>query len=266
MTNKINFTIGSDPEVFLKKRIDGIEEYFPAISVIEGDKYNPTPIDSEGRAILVDNVMLEFNTLPTTNISDFVEEHTKFMNYLRDEMYKEECKISKRSYVEFHPRFLDNDSAQTFGCEPDYSAYTLLENNSPNPNTNFRSAAGHIHIGYNNHDNYSNIKLIKLLDFTIGLQSVLDDSDRHRRRMYGKAGAHRIKPEFGFEYRVLSNYWIFDTMHMKRVYNGIEKAFYLFDIDFKLSKSIEEATIKAINTYDVELANKIINEQLNKIT
>lgn len=258
------FSLGSDPEIFIKKDVFGQIEYFPAVEVIEGDKDNPQQIDDEGRAILVDNVMVEFNTLPTHNIHDFIEEHERFMQYLIKELGDKECLISKSAYVEFKPDFLQSEIAQQFGCEPDTNAYTEQENKAPNPNTNFRSAAGHIHIGYKGHSVESTLNLIKLLDLTIGLQSVIDDKDRNRRKMYGKAGAFRFK-EFGFEYRVLSNYWIFDKDYMSKIYRGIEKAFLLHANGFKLTPSIEKKVIRSINTYNVNMANKIINEELNII-
>jgi len=261
--NKTKFSIGSDPELFLKKEIDGIMEYFPAVTVVPGNKYKPTPIDDEGRNILVDNVMLEFNTLPTLDVNSFIKEHLTFLIFLKKEMLKKKCVISKESFVTFHPRFLKSESAETFGCEPDYNAYTLDENISPEATVDYRTAAGHIHIGYDNKDYKKSIELIKLLDLTLGVNSVLVDSDRHRRMMYGKAGAHRMK-DFGFEYRVLSNYWIFDKIKLLEVYKGVERAFELYNIGYSMDKSLEKKVIKTINNYDTKMAMEIMNK-LNKI-
>jgi len=263
MTNN-KFSLGSDPEVFLKKVIDGIEVYFPAVEVITGDKNAPTKIDNEGRAILVDNVMLEFNTKPTYDMDNFVKEHLTFIEYLTNEMNKKECKLSKKAYVEFNPKYLQSDSAKLFGCDPDFNAYTMERNIPPEASVNFRSAAGHIHIGYDGHCVDTTRELIKLLDFTLGLQSVIDDDDRGRRLMYGQAGAFRFK-NFGLEYRVLSNYWIFTPEKLRKVYNGVIKAFELHEMGFSLDKKLEKDTIEAINTYNVDTAKRIINEQLNNI-
>lgn len=258
------FTIGSDPEVFLKKVIDGVEVYFPAITVVSGDKYEPTQIDDEGRNILVDNVMLEFNTLPTNNIDGFMNEHINFLNYLKKEMDTKGCKISSSAYAEFHPRFLESESAKLFGCEPDYNAYTKTVNVAPEATVNFRSAAGHIHVGYDNPEMGKSLELIKLLDLVLGVPSVVYDKDRDRRKMYGKAGAFRFK-DFGFEYRVLSNYWIFNNRCLRRIYEGVNKAFSLYENKYKMSPKLEKDVISTINNYDITIAKKIINDELKTI-
>jgi len=257
--NTTKFSIGSDPEVFLKKVIDGIPEYFPAVAVITGDKYDPTPVGDKGRNILVDNVMLEFNSIPTLNMKDFVNEHVTFLDYLRGEMSKKQCTISTKAFVEFHPRFLNNKSAKTFGCEPDFNAYTLSENPVPKAEVNYRTAAGHIHIGYDNPSKKKSVELIKLLDLILGVESVLLDQDRHRRVMYGKAGAYRKKP-FGFEYRVLSNYWIFNEDYLRKVYKGVQRAFKLFNAGFEMDRNMEHKVINTINKYDTKSALEINNE------
>lgn len=260
----MNFTLGSDPEVFLKKNIDGRDEYFPAIGVINGDKYDPSPIDDEGRSVLVDNVMLEFNTLPSKSKREFVKEHLDFINYIQNDIKREDCFISKRCFVEFHPRFLDSEIAQTFGCDPDYNAYTLKANIAPKGDVNTRSAAGHIHIGYDNHTQDESIALIKLLDLTLGVPSVIDDKDRHRRQMYGKAGCYRLK-SFGFEYRTLSNYWIFSEKDLNKVYEGVELAFDLRKKGLSLSKQEENLVVDTINNYDMYSAKLLIKKYLKNI-
>jgi hypothetical protein len=259
----MNFTLGSDPELFVTKKINGKLEFFPAIELIQGDKWCPVPIDDEGRSVLVDNVMVEFNTLPVLNVESFVSEHVDFLDYIKTDMQSKKCDISDVAYAEFKPKYLDSEIARTFGCIPDFTAYTRQENPSPDANGNFRSAAGHIHVGYDGHNEDDSIELIKLLDYTIGVQSVLDDKDVNRRKMYGKAGAYRMK-DFGFEYRTLSNYWIFDEKYMRSVYAGVEKAFELFNLGIKLPTELEADVITCINTYNKSLANKIINTNLKK--
>lgn len=257
----MKFTLGSDPEVFLKKVINGREVFFPAIGIVEGDKYEPHPIDGEGRSVLVDNVMLEFNTVPSLEKSQFIKEHQDFLNYISKDMQRENCTISEESFAEFEPHYLDNEIAQTFGCDPDFNAYTTKANIPPKATVTTRSAAGHIHVGYDGHDKKTNLKLIKLLDLTLGVPSVLYDKDRDRRKMYGKAGCYRFKP-FGFEYRTLSNYWIFSEEYLKKVYEGVEKAFELHKKGVSLSKKDSNMVIECINTYNTEIAKILINKFL----
>ena len=54
----MKFTIGCDPELFIKKKYGG---YKSAVGLIGGSKWAPKPIDEVGHAILEDNVALEFN-------------------------------------------------------------------------------------------------------------------------------------------------------------------------------------------------------------
>jgi hypothetical protein len=88
------------------------------------------------------------------------------------------------------------------------------------------------------------------------------DKDTERRQMYGKAGANRLK-SFGFEYRVLSNFWLNSTDNMEWVWEQIQLIFKFANEnpDFKFEDS--EEVISAINNYDLELAEKIMKKYEN---
>ena len=98
------------------------------------------------------------------------------------------------------------------GCDPDYSAYTLNLNPTPDRKVKFRTAAGHIHIGWGSRfeidSDYISLcaAVTREMDATLGVASLLFDPDTKRRSLYGKAGAFRPK-QYGVEYRVLSNCW-----------------------------------------------------------
>ncbi|MOA06442.1 hypothetical protein D3C78_1260750 [compost metagenome] len=118
------------------------------------------------------------------------------------------------------------------GCDPDFNAW---ENGAPNPRpdgaVNFRTGAGHVHIGWgtdfdiNDPDHLEAcIMLTKQLDYYLGIGSLLYDKDTKRRTLYGAAGAFRPK-SYGVEYRVLSNAWLQSEELMAWVFNTVQKAF-----------------------------------------
>ena len=109
-------------------------------------------------------------------------------------------------------------------CDKDYNAYTESENPKPDgEKTCGRSAGFHIHLGYNDHNIDTTLKLIKLFDVYIGIPSIIYDRNNMRRTLYGKAGAFRLT-EYGFEYRVLSSAMYATEDLMNIVWNGITKA------------------------------------------
>ena len=93
----------------------------------------------------------------------------------------------------------------------------------------FRTAAGHIHIGWTEdqdindpvHQNRCNL-IARELDFYLGLPSLFYDDDTQRREMYGKAGCIRYK-SYGVEYRTLSNMWLQSPELIQWVYRNTVK-------------------------------------------
>jgi hypothetical protein len=91
-------------------------------------------------------------------------------------------------------------------------------------------AGGHIHFGWTEDADTTDLQhmmngfdLVKQLDWFLGAWSVKHDKDVERRRLYGKAGACRIKP-YGVEYRVLSNFWVMDKALRLEVWNRMVSA------------------------------------------
>ena len=68
--NKV--TIGSDPELFLFDT--NARQYRSAVGKIGGTKSRPIPLgDRPGFFVQEDNVAVEFNTAPVTELKDFVD-------------------------------------------------------------------------------------------------------------------------------------------------------------------------------------------------
>lgn len=220
----MKFTIGCDPEIFLKKN----GQPFPAHGIIPGTKENPFP--TTHGAVQVDGLALEFNTVPVSiqDFGSFNKGIIRQIGCLREMVKGRGLNLSITSTQEFSKSVMDSlpDEAKILGCDPDWNAYTLERNPTPDltGNEGLRSAGGHIHLGYANDipvDNEEHIaicaEITKLLDLHVGLFMVLIDRNTKRREIYGKAGAFRPKP-YGVEYRSPSSAWIKNRDYRKIVF------------------------------------------------
>lgn len=262
MKKKITLaSLGADPEVFLLDQSKGFIS--SEIVGIPGDKNNPVTL-AEGFSILKDNVMLEFNIPASFSKEQYIKNMDDAFNIIKQNI-NPDLSFSTDCSANFPIEQLMTEHAQTFGCEPDFNAWTLGVNNFPNvSDMTLRTAGGHIHVGYEEPDEYRSIITLRLLDLYLGVPSVLLDNDTERRKMYGKAGCYRFK-HYGFEYRVLSNFWIFKPELISWVWEGVENAFLIMNSmeDEELEKyikSFKKDVIKCINTTDKKLAESLIKE------
>lgn len=253
---KTKFTLGADPEFFLT--LNG--EITSAEGLIGGGKWDPVEFDERRFFMQEDNVMVEFNIPPAETKQEFIDNIEYAKEYLSTffNMKGYLCKYDEVSSV-FPMDALLSQQASTFGCEPDYNVYLKDINSPPAKGGNLRCCGGHIHVGFdfeNNQENQENI--IKALDITLGLDSVLLDRDTRRKEMYGKAGSFRFKP-YGVEYRTLSNFWIKNPQSISWVYDKVEKAFNIVDkIDeFKI---YEDSIIEAIDNNKRDLALEVLTD------
>lgn len=213
------FKLGCDPEFFVKR--DG--KFVAAHNLVPGTKVAPFKVDKG--AVQVDGCALEFNIEPATNADEFVNNTRTVLKQLLDMVPDYEAAFEP--VANFDPDYFATvpDEAKELGCEPDYNAYTGTTNPRPEGDRPFRTASGHIHIGWTNDvDPYDPVhfadccEVVKQLDYSLGLASLLWDTDNTRRSLYGKAGAFRPK-SYGVEYRVLSNRWLASDALMKWVFN-----------------------------------------------
>lgn len=241
--------LGADPETFLQ---DKAGKHISVIGMIGADKWAPMQIPDmpEGFTLQEDNVALEFGIPPAKNADEFVEYIDavlkKGLSTLPGTMF------SKLSCTIFPEDQLKHPLALTFGCEPDFNAWTGEENPRPNPpHPGMRSAGGHVHV----ETDADKRLVIQNLDLHLGVASVLlDDLGSERRVMYGKPGAFRPKP-YGVEYRTLSNFWIFDPKLIRWIWNSTERALSLL----RNFTQVEADYIqKAIATGDKRIASELI--------
>lgn len=218
--------IGADPEVFLQKNGSIISAY----GVIEGSKANPQPV-AYG-AVQVDGMALEFNIDPAENASDFVYIINHVYSQLQ-EMIPEGTELAIVPTAHFTEEYMEEQpyEAKELGCDPDYNAYSGERNPRPDGKVNFRTAAGHIHIGWTedmdpfDEGHFEACRMLtRQLDIILGLLSPVWDDDTERRQLYGKLGAFRPKP-YGVEYRVLSNAWLKNDELKELVFELCQYAF-----------------------------------------
>jgi len=251
-----NVTIGADPEFFLRDKITG--EPVSSEGLIGGTKRKPKPISDLGHNVQEDNVAVEFGFKPVVDAQSFIRDINTCIDYV-----KENIPNNLEPYIvastTFDSKYLQTMQARAFGCEPDLDVWAKQPNTAPFAGTNLRVSAGHIHIGYEKPRIPITEKLIKMMDLFLGVPSVLMDEDRDRRKMYGKAGAFRIK-SYGCEYRTLSNFWITSDKLIEWAFNNTQLA--ITNVNNKKEISTEDAKDiqKCINEYDEKLANKLINK------
>jgi len=113
----MKFTIGADPELFLK---DATGKFISSIDLIGGSKAYPRPID-KGCAVQEDNVSVEFNIPPCENELDFVNSLNYTLEYLKDFAKHSGLELAIVPSAEFSDDQLEHPRAQEFGCEPDYN-------------------------------------------------------------------------------------------------------------------------------------------------
>ena len=219
--------IGADPEIFVKK--DG--HFHSAHGLVPGTKEKPFAVPNG--AVQVDGMALEFNIDPSETEDEFAEYISSVMQHLND--MTPGFDLSKGATADFTPEHLAEqpEEALILGCEPDFNAYTGKENAPPNAAATFRTAAGHIHIGWcKDVDPYhpEHIAacelLVKELDLRLALPFATYDKDNRRRELYGAPGAYRPK-SYGVEYRVLSNAWLDSDELTRWVYRTVCDTFRL---------------------------------------
>ena len=249
--------LGSDPEVFLQNK-EG--KLISSIGYINADKWHPMQIPDmpAGFTLQEDNVTLEYGIPPAASADEFVQHIKAVMDKSLE--YVPELSFSKLSCAIFTKDQMEHPLSRVFGCEPDFDAWDNKVNHPPVPPHPFmRSAGGHIHV-----ETKLNPKIVvKAMDFLLGVPSTLMDKGEDRKKMYGKRGAYRPKP-YGVEYRVLSNFWIFDESLIRWVWDTTEEA-------LTLAQSVEESgedvfasladEIKqCINNNDKALASKLVKQ------
>lgn len=221
-------TVGCDPEGFLFNK--KTKQFVSAHGIIPGTKSQPHVV--KDGAVQVDGMAAEFNIDPAHTREEFVARTTSVIKTLSS-MLPKDIELSFQPVARFTEAVWAAvpEEAKELGCDPDFNAYTGLANPRPDGKRDFRTAAGHIHLGWTKGMSQSDPghieacrMMAKQLDYYLGMPLLLVDPDPTRRTMYGKAGAFRVKP-YGVEYRTPSNVWVNDPEMMGWVYDRVKEAF-----------------------------------------
>lgn len=205
----MDIKIGCDPEFFVKKN----GEFVSAFGLVEGTKSMPTRV--KNGAVQVDGMALEFNISPATNAKQFLDNINSVLTQFRD-IIPNDYLFAFTPVAPFSLEYMATQppEATALGCTPDYNAWTGKINPKPHADVPFRTASGHIHIGWTEDTDPLDPEhfeaccmLTKQLDQSLGLAERFWDMDTQRKALYGARGAFRPKP-YGVEYRVLSNAWL----------------------------------------------------------
>lgn len=257
--------VGSDPEVFLR---DVNNNLVNALHILPGDKGNP--FKTKYGSVQPDNILAEFNSLPSSNVDEFINNHKLILSDLNDIISPLNLHLDFVASALADDDVLSDIRTRIAGCQPDFDVWRCSSNaktyklraNMPANYwaTNMRAAGGHLHISFDQADDDTSFenrfKFIKALDFNLGVPSVIHDPDNKRREFYGKAGAFRPKdkakndPYNGAEYRTLSNFWLKSEELMAWVYNRVVEVYENLDELASKAEYYSESIQKIINTGD----------------
>jgi hypothetical protein len=254
-----NYTIGSDPELFLFNK--KTKKVVSAIEKIPGCKEEPFREGlPEGFGLQTDNILAEFNVPPVTNEESWVANIEFMKDFIRstaqaiDENFDILCQASSKVPL----KELKHPQAKEFGCDPDFCIYTAGPNEvGKAAKTSLRSAGFHIHVGYPENNIDTSVAMLHYIDAIVGLPSILYDTDVERRNLYGKAGCFRLQP-YGFEYRTLSSFWIANPSRLRFIWKQVMYALYAYECGYNLPDY--NLTRSTINNNDVETAKALIAE------
>lgn len=254
--------IGCDPELFVKNK----GEFISAHGLIQGNKANPYYVDDG--MVQVDGMALEFGITPAATSGQFIKRIDIVLKQLK-EMIPSSLKLEMSPVAFFSDKVMEEAprEAKELGCTPDFNAWSGGMNSPPEAPSNMRSAGGHVHLGWTNDKDpfdpdhfYSCCTLVKMLDYYLGVPSLLLDSDTERRKIYGKAGSFRAKP-YGLEYRSLSNFWIKEPKLMRWVFDRTQESFTLLSKKgVRLEKEYGNLAQKIIDNNDTAGAKKLVDK------
>lgn len=275
--------LGGDPEFFFQRggQVIGSERVLK-----EGGKevvsqrhggigLDPTP--KEFNAFVLDGVQVELNPRPHYCRTNLGKEISLAFRALKAHMDLVDPTVtpSFAASITLSKEELDSLSEQSkvAGCKPSFNLY---DGDAASIKVDYatelnRSAGGHIHLGFPHYKNLmeNRLKLIPVLDALLALPSVLIDRDPGnaiRRLHYGRASEHRL-PDYGLEYRTLSNFWLhafpltsFVMGQARLCVQVLGNAYHgspSWDAPTSLLSSVDMMEVKeAINLNDLDLARR----------
>lgn len=231
----VELKLGCDPEVFLRDTLTN--EFVSAHGKFPGTKAIPHKI--AGGAIQVDGMALEFNIEPASSQKEWLTNIATVLDQMNDMVHKVDPYMEMvfepwadfdRSYFSILPL-----ESKILGCDPDFSSDGLekvpTEDLMHSP---FRTAAGHVHIGWTKNQNpmsenhFNLCKTVSTKFLNVPGYFPVTTMEKRRTSFYGGPGSFRPKP-YGIELRSPSNHWVESTPGRVDMYNRtIETATEIF--------------------------------------
>jgi hypothetical protein len=205
--------LGTDAELFIQKgdKIVGSEVCIPPEGLLVQDG-----IRAAQHSIVRDGVQAELHPAPFSCRASHANSLAMLFAHLHEHLSKvPDFKICFTPVVKLSQEELDGLSpeARVLGCQPSLNIYDERASINVPPNYPYRSAGGHVHVGYKGQLSCTlpdPKEIIQVMDILVGNTCVLIDRDPNaalRREVYGRAGEYRL-PLYGVEYRTLSNFWL----------------------------------------------------------
>jgi len=233
--------MGCDPEFFFKSgdKIIEASKILPKDGLAVGSRMlTQSSSNPASPKFIIDGVQAELNPRPyacRANLGNELKECFRLLN--TDVLQKQKVGISFEGMIELPKEDMDKltEESKKFGCAPSKNMYTKKTSViTVDPSKyRFRSAGGHIHIsGDGSRGNMTELfhkkpgLTVRLLDLVVGNTCVLVDRDPYqveRRKVYGRAGEYRL-PEYGIEYRTLSNFWLQSYQLMSLTFGLVRQA------------------------------------------
>lgn len=258
-----NLKVGADPEVFF---VDAkTNQPKSAEGMLGGDKNHPVPMKDlpAGFFVQEDNVTCEFNIPPAAAAGEFQANIFKSIAYIRKIARANKCRLALLPDLDFDPAQLATKHCQRLGCDPDSNIWTMEENPPPVAPPNMRTAAGHVHVGWDT-PNLDQAKMVgRGFDLFLTVPSILATQKNRRRELYGKAGAVRLKP-YGIECRSLDNFWLGSKENTFRVFDNVTRLVWTInnrnDLLGEFLEDYKDMIIECINSHRQEEAKFLISK------
>tara|TARA_R110000851_G_scaffold37319_4_gene96454 strand:+ start:872 stop:1627 length:756 start_codon:yes stop_codon:yes gene_type:complete len=237
-------TIGHDSEFGLTKN----NRIISALDVFGSKVYE----DENGRAF-ADNMNCEIAINPVTTLQGFHDKTTNLLQYVTDRGYGQ----AMLPVIRYDDKYLDHPDARISGCNPDFNAYFMENNNAPDftDMDGTRSCGAHVHAQLTSGNPYW---FTRWMDALVAVPLLKYEDKSTRRSLYGGAGCLRVKP-YGAEYRSLSNVWLGDKARREFVWEMTHKAVVLSETTDPASIEMWEDIPTAIDQHDVDLAQRCID-------
>lgn len=274
-----SFSFGLDPEFMLIHH----NELKSAIEILPKKE---NAIFRNGHGYYFDNVLAEVAVKPAIDKATAIENIQESLKNLARLISP--AKFIIKASDNYPRKEINCTEARVAGCNPEWNVYSMEMTFPPDEDVDlidgyyqfknqFRTAGGHIHLGSEKlQGTLEALNVVRMMDLFIGVPSIFLDTDetsKSRRRLYGHAGSYRI-PDYGLEYRALSNFWLASPEHVSLIYdlcqfvlNFVERGHHnkFWQFDEELLDSEDPSSAFSCSGYDVEHLQNCINENNNSI-